>query len=200
MRAGSGGTAAQDTNGCDTRYASDPLTYLRFAQERHRGLLTLLDRIGEADGSDLGLAAPLLAYFEDELPVHDADEWEDLLPLLRRRAEPGDGMDDLLARLRADSAASRGLLDGVSRLLSRLRAGGPRLSDAERALLRDFAAKERRVLILEHAVTLPLSRARLTGEDLRSLSLRMAARRGLCLLPAGPEPGGPEPGGRRAPA
>lgn len=171
----------------DTLYISDPLAYLRRVQTRRRGLLTLLARLVESAGAEPAGAALLLRYFQHEVMVLDADEWEDLIPLLRRRCGAEESMGELLERLADDHAASRAVLNRVCALLLRLSDGSDPPTEEERLVLHDFAERERRTLTLENAVVLPLARVRLTKSDLRSLALRMATRRGLCLVPPRPE-------------
>jgi len=185
MSVGRDDTSAHDEAGGEVGYISDPLSHLRSVHNDRRQRLGDLDKLCEPGQFDSEVADRLLTYFQQLLPIHDADEWEDLLPLLRRRAEGGAGLGDLLCRLKRDLEASRSMLGGVCALLSRPGAGGAPLSDEERLLLRDFARAERRLLLLKNAIILPLSQARLTKEDLRSLAIRMAMRRGLCLVPLG---------------
>ncbi|MCB2076099.1 MAG: hemerythrin domain-containing protein, partial [Novosphingobium sp.] len=113
--------------------------------------------------------------------LHVLDEEEDLFPLLRRRTELEDRIDDTLEVLcqehDADRRDAHDIVEGLSALAER---GAARpLKVAFRKLLRRFAANERRHLTVENAIVLPLARARLTADDLRNLGRRMAARRGL---------------------
>ncbi|GAB5471054.1 MAG: hypothetical protein Kilf2KO_40840 [Rhodospirillales bacterium] len=164
-------------------YAADPLSYIRDEHLQRRQVLSDLDSLAEAETADLDLTRAALAALEVQRPLLDADERDDLLPLLRRRALPEDGIEPLLGRLSEDYLASRALIGPVCRALQGLLSDGGTLGAGDREAILAFAARERRQLIFENAIVLPLARARLTEADLRSLALRMAARRGLCLLP-----------------
>lgn len=109
------------------------------------------------------------------------DEEEDLFPLLRRRAEPDDEVNAIIGQLSQEHATddldARLLVDGLVPFKTRQMSAAQRSSF--RDLLRRFAANERRHLIVENAIVLPLAHARLTQADLNTLGRRMAARRGL---------------------
>ncbi len=164
--------------------AADPLEALRAAHHRQRAMMQGLCRLaGSARPEMADEAAALLAYIDHEMELHHRDEDEDLLPLLRRRAAPEDRLEALISRLGQDHAASLRRARAIAEMLARLAAGGPALSAADRDAMRAHASAELCHLTLENAVMLPLARARLTAHDLRTLALRMAARRGICLIP-----------------
>ncbi len=173
----------------DIRLVSDPISFFVEEHMRQRKILADLDLLAGRDGpavDDAALAAECLAHLREEVPIHARDEDDDLLPLLRRRARPEDELEPLIARLTADHAAAEERAQAVAGVLSVIAAGGAPTAE-ERALLAAHAAGERRHLIVENAIILPLARVRLTRADLRTLAVRMAARRGICLLPEEPD-------------
>lgn len=158
-----------------------PLDYIFADHFRLRTLCAMLDRIAGDRSVDRQLVAAALRFLRDEFGVHVHDEEEDLFPLLRRRTEPEDGIERTLAGLCEEHTADREDARAIVEGLARIEGSGSRRrpTDRFRKLLRRFAANERRHLIVENAIVLPLARARLTPEDLGSLGRRMAARRGI---------------------
>lgn len=163
----------------DLRRAHDPIDVLAETHFRERAVLGLLDRLAEAERPNAAEAAEALAHVVHETPAHHRDEDDGLFPLLRRRAEPEDEIGPLLDRLSAEHEAAAAHARTLAPVLARLAAGGAGPDDGERAALRAYARAERRHLILENAVALPLARARLTASDRRDVLRRMAALRGL---------------------
>ena len=94
----------------DTAILADPIEFIRFEHYRQRTLCDRLRRVAE----DLGRpgvaedAARILDYLSNDLPLHIADETDDLMPLLRercgRRGGAGDRRD---ARPRARGRPAR---------------------------------------------------------------------------------------------
>jgi hemerythrin-like domain-containing protein len=158
-----------------------PLEYIFADHFRQRVLCRVLDEIADDGGSDKGVVAAALGFLKSDFAPHVIDEEEDLFPLLRRRAQPEDRIEDVLGELSQEHAADK--LD-AEQIINGLEAaldpeGADPFSDDFRVLLHRFAANERRHLIVENAIVMPLARARLTKEDLRNIGRRMAARRGL---------------------
>lgn len=83
-----------------------PLDYFLSEHHRHRIYLAGLRQAATAGSVDREAARRLFAFLAVELPLHWADEKIDLLPCLLRLARPEDGLDEVLARLDADQAAS----------------------------------------------------------------------------------------------
>lgn len=167
----------------------EPLNWLFAEHYRHRQLCQLIERVGNATVLLRDEAQEILAFLRHDMPLHVIDEEDDLFPLLRRRCQPADELDGVLGALsvehRDDLEQSRALISGLQRGLADGQAPG---HDREtRALFTEFAIHERRHIALENAVVLPIARLRLTTEDLRSLSIRLAARRGVLLDPPGDE-------------
>lgn len=139
----------------------------------------MLDRIAAAESPDQGAAAHAAGFLADELPLHFADEEEDLFPLLRHRCEPEDDIERVLARLSADHRHADLETPELVRLLRRVAVGEAALTAEDRALLTRYASHSRRHLVLENAIILPLARVRLARRDLDRMRLAMLHRRGL---------------------
>ena len=154
-----------------------PLDYLFAEHFRQRILCWMVDRVADAPERDGACAFAILRFLREDFGMHVRDEEEDLFPLIRRRAQPEDRVEDVLNELSQEHASDHldatAIVEGLS--ASRTR----RLAAAFRGLLHRFAANERRHLIVENAIVLPLARARLTLDDLGNLGRRMAARRGI---------------------
>lgn len=167
----------------------EPLNWLFAEHYRHRQLCQLIERVGNATVLLRDEAQEILAFLRQDMPLHIIDEEDDLFPLLRRRCQPADELDALLGALAAehrDDLEQAGTLIAVlERALSDGQAPGHSLET--RRLFTEFALHERRHIALENAVVLPIARLRLTALDLRSLSTRLAARRGVLLDPQGGE-------------
>lgn len=157
---------------------ASPLDYLFADHFRQRTLCHLIDRIADLPDRDEDCIAAVLRFLREEFGPHIRDEEDDLFPLLRRRAEPEDRVEDILDELCQEHAADR--LDADTIVEGFAKGGGrSRPTKAFQALLHRFAANERHHLTVENAIVLPLARVRLTFDDLRNLGRRMAARRGI---------------------
>lgn len=164
---------------------AQPLDYIFAEHFRQRILCNVLDAIACGNRPDRKLVAAAMKYLKTEFEPHIQDEEQDLFPLLRRRAEPEDRVDQLISQLSEEHAADKldvqDIIDGLEALLKRT----VQVPSALASLLRRFAANERHHLTVENAIILPLARLRLTREDLWSLALHMAERRGLALPETG---------------
>ncbi|MDP3370738.1 MAG: hemerythrin domain-containing protein [Brevundimonas sp.] len=161
----------------------EPLNWLFAEHYRHRQLCQLIERVGTATLLLDEEAEEILAFLRHDMPLHVIDEEDDLFPLLRRRCQPADELDAVLGALAAehrdDLEHARALIAVLQQALIDGQAPGHDLET--RRLFTDFALHERRHIALENAVVLPIARLRLTTVDLRSLSTRLAARRGVLL-------------------
>ena len=155
-----------------------PLDYVVAENERQRALCWLIEQVAGQRKPDTNCFAGMRRFLREDFRRHLVDEEEDLFPLLRRRAEPDDRLGDILGELSLAHSRDRRDAAVIVGLLSESGAERAFTEDA-RTLLRRFAANERHRLVVENAIVLPLARARLTKHDLRTLVLRMAARRGL---------------------
>ena len=159
---------------------ASPLDFLFAEHFRQRVLCGMLDEIAKEGAGDAGKVAAVSSFLARDFGTHVLDEEEDLFPLLRRRADPVDRIGDVLMQLSEEHAADR--LDAEAIVASLACPGGAktarRLTADACLLLTRFAANERRHLITENAIVLPLARALLKRRDLECLGRSMAARRG----------------------
>lgn len=179
--------------------AHEPLNWLFAEHYRHRQLCRLIERVGTATILLRDEAEEILTFLDQDMALHIIDEEEDLFPLLRRRCLPEDELGPLLGSLSAEHRDDMEQTRILSALLVQALADGqaPGHDLETQRLFTDFALHERRHIALENAVILPIARLRLTPCDLRALSTRMAARRGVYLdSPEDETPGqGPGPAG-----
>jgi len=182
------------TNTADTAVLEDippalmaePLEWFFAEHFRHRQFCRLVQETAAAHVFDGERLTRLLEFLRNELALHIIDEEEDLFPLLRRRAQPEDDIERVLGLLSAEHRADAALADVVrGHVDACLEARtAPGMVPAARKAMQDFADQELRHLALENAVVLPMARMRLTPADLRSMSRRIAARRGVVLEPS----------------
>jgi hemerythrin-like domain-containing protein len=159
-----------------------PLSFLRL---EHRRQLEISDWLIEvANNQKLELlfpkAEPLLVFLRDEVPVHHRDEEENLFPMLRRRCRPEDQVETILAELNQDHAVERFLRLHIIMELAVISKGGE--LESPWRLFSDllcFAEGQKRHLVWENKVVLPLADRRLIKEDLLTLGCNMALRRGI---------------------
>lgn len=167
----------------------EPLNWLFAEHYRHRQLCKIIEHIARSEAFDADRIVAALRFLRQDMPLHVLDEEEDLFPLMRRRAQPDDDLERILGDLGADHHADaervQFLIEGLEAALNRKTA--PASDAGLRPLLLIFVAHERRHVALENAIVLPIARLRLTPEDLRALSRRLAARRGVQLPEDGPQ-------------
>jgi len=166
---------------------AEPLDYLFAEHFRQRVLCNALDEIADQERPDHQMIKAVLRFLRVDFAPHMQDEEHDLFPMLRRRAEPEDRIDDVIGQLTQEHAADRLdaklITEGLSKVLDGAATTGEASSLGK--LLHRFAENERNHLTLENAIVLPLARVRLTSDDLQEMSLQMAARRGVELSSAG---------------
>jgi hemerythrin-like domain-containing protein len=164
----------------------DPIELVHSEHLMMREVLDAIDRLVlEPSGRSPEAALELYGFLRDEYLAHHLDEDEALFPLLRKRAEPEDRIDEILDRLEADHETGNGLIDKILGILKAFIKNEASLRDEDFETLRFFAASERRHLIVENAIILPIARARLTKADLDGIYNRMLARRGLDRVTSG---------------
>lgn len=165
---------------------ADPIAWFFLEHERHRQFCRLMEETASAHRFEADILTHLLDFLRNELARHIIDEEQDLFPLLARRAIPDDEIKELLVRLsaehRADADHAHGVRDHLEACL-KMRMAPRHVAGASEAL-QDFANQELRHLALENAVVLPIARLRLTPNDLKLLSRRLAQRRGVVLAAA----------------
>lgn len=156
-----------------------PLDFVFADHFRQRTLCNLLTKLADADAADPGMAGAVLSYLRTDLPLHVLDEEEDLFPLMRRRCAPEDEVERILSLLEAEHGNDERLAADILEALPAIAdAAGPvPLPDRLADLLLQFAIDQRRHLVYENSVLLPIARRRLTESDLENLSRRMKARR-----------------------
>lgn len=166
-----------------------PLEVLRRVHDRQEAVCDRLDELTEHLSVDpiADQARVLLGFLGEELPLHIADEEEDLFRLLEQRCRPEDRLHAVLGQLSHEHELDEDLTQFLVADLERL-AQGFRLSNPVRLLnnVRAFTATQRRHLAWENATVLPLAEKRLSAEDLAQLGRRMAGRRGIAYPEAGP--------------
>lgn len=166
---------------------AEPLDYIFAEHFRQRVLCNVLDEIADQDHPDRQMIEAVLRFLRVDFAPHMQDEEHDLFPLLRRRAEPEDRIDDVIGQLTQEHAADRLdaklITEGLSKVLAGKTATGE--TSPLGKLLHRFAENERNHLTLENAIILPLARIRLTADDLRNMAKQMAARRGVNLQELG---------------
>jgi len=165
----------------------DPIASFYGAHERLRRICESLVRLGEnpAAAEAAEIAAAALDFLQIELPLHRADEEDDLFPLLEERSpRPAAGEhDELLSALEVLRREHRDDVEQGRSLLAPLgviAAGqAPRDPEMFSHYLRAFVRLQRGHIAMENSLVLPAAFERLTPEDLAWMTKRMAARRGL---------------------
>jgi hemerythrin-like domain-containing protein len=152
----------------------DPLAFLSAEHRRQLALLAHLERLARAPrarGARV-MAAALLRWLTEELPLHIADEEHSLYPRLRHYDAA------VVERLSAERLRNARLAEGAAQGLRAVAGGG----DGGEEVLRDaaaFARAHRHRLELEEATAMALSRRMLTAAEQADLAGEMARRRGL---------------------
>lgn len=163
----------------DPELLATPLDFIAEDHDRIREMCALIEQIAGGSDTPPEIVARLTRFVRSELPVLIADESSDLLPLMHRRCHPEDEIVRLRARLDAEHDTAMSLLPDVLETLGALEAGRRDVPASSLTLLQNFAAHLHRHLIFESAILIPLARARLTPDDLKTLRARMTERRGL---------------------
>ncbi|MEZ5669672.1 MAG: hemerythrin domain-containing protein [Alphaproteobacteria bacterium] len=190
---------------------ADPLDFILGDHYRQRALCGQIERFAATPVLDRALGLDIVAFLSGDMAIHVIDEEQDLFPLLRRSCAPEDEIERVLAALSRehgdDERTAQGVCDAIVRLLGQ---DSDTIEPALREPLVAFARRQRRHLMVENSIVLPLARARLSAADRANLARRMASRRGWTPprgrdAPAAPPPAGTEaaasftPSLRRAP-
>lgn len=166
----------------DPRSLLDPVGFLD--KEHHRqavtfGILRVLAR-DPRRASAKDDARAVLRSLTEHLPLHIADEEEDLFPALERHCAGEEGFERMRAQLSKEHSTDDTLV-GTLKVDLRVLSDGKPLADeanfAAKALA--FAELQERHLAWENASVLPMAHDRLTKEDLIEIGRSMAARRGI---------------------
>lgn len=131
------------------------------------------------------LAKHVLIILCRELPTHFKQEELGLFPRLRARAQPDDNLPPTLARLAREHVVAEQAFSLLVPALACM-ADGALPAPEDREALRRLAAFERRHLIVENAIVLPLARLRLTDDDKRGLMSEICANRDYAPAPDTP--------------
>jgi iron-sulfur cluster repair protein YtfE (RIC family) len=159
----------------------EPLVWFFAEHYRHRDvckrLLLLLDTV-DYDAEDL---QAIHDFLDGDLPVHIIDEEDDLFPLLRRRCEPEDYIENVLGMLSGEHANDMHDAQAVKAVIVKAisEERGLRCYLESQSIIEHFCSSQKRHIAMENAVVLPIARIRITDADLQSLGQRLAARRGL---------------------
>jgi iron-sulfur cluster repair protein YtfE (RIC family) len=160
--------------------AVNPLDWFAREHDHHREMCAQMRELARSRTFDRAALVAMAEFVERDLAQHLVDEEQELFPLLLRKAEPDDGAEEVLQRLRAehrhDRAQSQAVAVHLRRCLDERCAPGE--DNLASAALASFATHELTHLALENAVVLPLARLRLSARDLSGLRRRLAQKRG----------------------
>lgn len=163
-----------------TPVASNPLDMIANAHAVQIQMCDAMERIADGlpDEVDRRLCAQVAACLQFDLPLHHHDEEEGLFPLLRKRARPEDGLEQILERLASEHSSDNDFASEIAEALETLGQGGrPANPEMLGYMLRGFFERYRRHVHWENQLVMPLARLRLTREDLDALQARMNANR-----------------------
>ncbi len=165
----------------------DPIAFIYGDHERiRRACDKLRDLAGDLDGPAAPcLAAELLSFLERDLPLHLADEEEDLFPLLRATARPTDvhRHDEVISSIEVLETEHRDDIEKGQTLRRALRALAEGEQPRDPRMFTHYARAFTHLLrdhcLMENNVVLPAALDRLSDVQLARMGRRMAARRGL---------------------
>ncbi|MDZ4841245.1 MAG: hemerythrin domain-containing protein [Hyphomicrobium aestuarii] len=159
---------------------SDPLAYILADHGRQRAACGALEAYAAAGRLAKTSADIVAAFLTRDVPLHFADEEEDLFPALRQRALPEDRIEPVLVGLVSDHSRCRDLTSKIVSVLSAGRSRDPvKLAPSIGAIMRAYSLTEQRHLAVENAIVIPIAQGRLKSDDLKVMSLHMRARRGV---------------------
>lgn len=159
---------------------SDPLAYILADHCRQRMACGALEAFAAAGRLAKTSADRVAAFLTRDVPLHFADEEQDLFPALRQRALPEDRIEPVLVGLVLDHGRCRDLISEIVGALSGARSHDPvELEPGIGAIMRTYSMTEQRHLAIENAILIPIAQGRLKSDDLKLMSLHMRARRGV---------------------
>ena len=164
----------------------EPVEYVFADHYRLRQVVATLDRfltegaftspLSEEVAAD---TARIQAYLLDELPLHIADEEEGLFPCLERRRAGDNETEQILATLRQEHQEDFALLPTVTAGLDDLLAGREVAEkDVFETSVARFVDTQRRHIMWENNIVLPLARRYFEAEDMLAIGREMADRHG----------------------
>jgi hemerythrin-like domain-containing protein len=159
---------------------ANPLDVIAHEHELQERMCDALERVADGlpEEFDRRLVADLLPALKRDLTVHVEDEEKGLFPLLRQRAVPEDNLECILAQLCDEHAMDQGYAEEIVVQFDSLNRGASVGNpDMLGYMLRGFFETQRRHLLWETAVLLPLAHARLTAADLKELARVMLDNR-----------------------
>ncbi len=172
-------TAGAEKSG-DISPLPDPIDFILHEHDRQVEICDALETlISVLDLEPVrARAGALLHFLTVDLPLHIEDEELDLFPLLRARCEPSDEMAEVLDQLTLEHEEDRELASVIVADLTALRDGRePSHMVRFHSNVRAFCELQRRHLIWENRLVLPLARGQLSVADKADLGQRMIARR-----------------------
>jgi hemerythrin-like domain-containing protein len=157
----------------------EALDFILFEHLKHREMCNALDQLADAPSFDRAEVTRLAEFIRVDLTMHVFDEEEDFFPLLRQRCAPEDQVDAALDRFDREHEADRDLSAQVRIILYNAVSTStpPSQMPGASEMLRAFAQGQRRHMMLENGVLIPLARRRLSKDDLEALGRRLADRR-----------------------
>lgn len=155
------------------------LDFILFEHLKHREMCNALDELADARNFSAAEMTRLAEFIRVDLTMHVFDEEEDFFPLLRQRCAPEDQVEEALTRFDREHEADRDLSAQVRFVLytSVSQKTPPSQMPGASEVLRAFAQAQRRHMMLENGVLIPLARRRLSEADLETLGRRFADRR-----------------------
>jgi hypothetical protein len=157
-----------------------PLDYIFADHFRKRSICVALKRFASEGLVARGEADMVVAFLDQDLPLHHEDEDQDLFPVVRRRALPEDNLGTVLARLSEDHRLSDVMVHAIVDVLAATPADNPvKLDRQAREVMQAYAANEHRHLAMENGIVMAIARIRLKPADLKAISHAMKLRRGV---------------------
>jgi hemerythrin-like domain-containing protein len=161
-------------------FARNPLDMIAHAHAVQVQMCDAMERIADGlpDEVDRRLCAQVASCLQFDLPLHHQDEETALFPLLRERAAPEDGLQEILDRLAAEHSSDTDFASEIAESLEDLGQGGRAANpDMLGYMLRGFFERYRRHVHWENTLVMPVARIRLTPQDLEALSAQMEINR-----------------------
>lgn len=157
----------------------NPLDFIAEVHMREREICALIDKAVSADSVSKVEIHEILEFLEEQLPQHLADEQIDLFPMMLKRCDPEDEIENVIDKLQSDHGHAISDAPDIIAILRQCVKKSAELSEKHARQMTAFAHHARRHLILENAVVLPFARLRLTGRDLKNMRRHMLERRDL---------------------
>lgn len=161
-------------------FARNPLDLIASDHAMQVQMCDAMERIADGlpEEVDRRLCAQVAACLQFDLPLHHHDEETSLFPLLRQRALPEDGLDQILERLAQEHSSDNDFASEIAEALETLSQGGrPANPEMLGYMLRGFFERYRRHIHWENTLVMPLARLRLTCDDLDVLKAQMSENR-----------------------